>query len=198
VAKITGSRSDEWSFWCSFTITLNFDNLQSMTLYDSLRSFLDQERLPFYSENEEFLLTHLTALNNFCPTKAHKFTSDFGLSALFRLTLRPAVYSQSIRPGDKPLETYDHNQLSKCSYSSYVTSSLTRGRICRLQLQVDLARAVILGSESHGTHDHILLSQIRASPNLEDQIPVSISPRNRVTRLYPQVLGSIFFSSYDS
>jgi hypothetical protein len=43
-----------------------------------------------------------------------------------------------------------------------------------------LASAVILRSESHGTHDHILLSQIRESPNLEAQVLVFISPRNRV------------------
>jgi hypothetical protein len=35
------------------------------------------------------------------------------------------------------------------------------GRVCRLQLLLALASAVILGSESRGTFDHILLSQIR-------------------------------------
>jgi hypothetical protein len=35
-----------------------------------------------------------------------------------------------------------------------------RGRFCRLQLLLVLASAVILGSESRGTLDHILLSQI--------------------------------------
>jgi hypothetical protein len=30
------------------------------------------------------------------------------------------------------------------------------------------------------THDHILLSQIRGSPNPEGQVPVCISPRNTV------------------
>jgi hypothetical protein len=53
-------------------------------------------------------------------------------------------------------------------------------------------------SESHGTHDLILLSQIRDSPNLECQVPGFISPRNRVTRFYPQALGSLFVASYDS
>jgi hypothetical protein len=41
----------------------------------------------------------------------------------------------------------------------------------------------ILGSESRGTLDHILLSQIRDSPNLEVQVPVFISQRNRVAQL---------------
>jgi hypothetical protein len=42
--------------------------------------------------------------------------------------------------------------------------SLTRGRVCRLQLLLALAGAVILGSESLGTCDHILLSQIWDPP----------------------------------
>jgi hypothetical protein len=43
--------------------------------------------------------------------------------------------------------------------------SLTRERVCRLQLLLVLTSAVILGSESRGTRDNILLSQIRDSPN---------------------------------
>jgi hypothetical protein len=46
----------------------------------------------------------------------------------------------------------------------YWALSLTRGRICRLQLLPALASAVILGSESRGTRDHILLFQIRDFP----------------------------------
>jgi hypothetical protein len=61
-----------------------------------------------------------------------------------------------------------------------------------------IASAFILGSESRGTRDHILRSQIRDYPNLEGQVPVFISPRNRVTRLYPQTLGSLFVASYDT
>jgi hypothetical protein len=61
-----------------------------------------------------------------------------------------------------------------------------------------LASAVILKSESRGTHDHILLSQIRDSTNLEGQVPVFISPRNRMAQLYPQALGYLFIASYDS
>jgi hypothetical protein len=58
--------------------------------------------------------------------------------------------------------------------------SLTRGRVCHLQLLLDLASTVILGSESHRTRDHILLSQIQDSLNLEHQALIFISPRNRV------------------
>jgi hypothetical protein len=80
-------------------------------------------------------------------------------------------------------------------HSPYVTSSLTRGRVCRLQLLLVFASAIILGSESHEDHDHILLSQTRNSPNLEGEVLIFISPRNRVTQLHPQALGYIFVAS---
>jgi hypothetical protein len=70
-------------------------------------------------------------------------------------------------------------QLNTCGYSPYVTSSLMRGWVYRLQLLLALDSSVILGSESRGTHDHISLSQIRDLTKLEDQFPVFISPRNR-------------------
>jgi hypothetical protein len=44
------------------------------------------------------------------------------------------------------------------------------------KLLLALASTVTFCSESNGTHDQILLSQIRDSPNLEGQIPVFISP----------------------
>jgi hypothetical protein len=73
----------------------------------------------------------------------------------------------------------------------YVKSSLTR-------LLLALAIVVILRSDSRGTHDHILLYQIRDAPNLEDQVLVFISPMNRVAQLNPQALGSLFVASYDT
>jgi hypothetical protein len=36
------------------------------------------------------------------------------------------------------------------------------------------------------------------TPNLEGQVPVFISSRNRVARLYPQAMGSLFVASYNS
>jgi hypothetical protein len=57
-----------------------------------------------------------------------------GNSTRVRVTLRLAVYRQSVRLGDKPLETHDSNfifQQNTCDYSPYVTSSLTRGWVCR-------------------------------------------------------------------
>jgi hypothetical protein len=77
--------------------------------------------------------------------------------------------------------------------------SLTRGRVCRLQLLLVPASAVIIGSESRGTRDHILLSQIRDSPNLEGQVLLFIiSHTNRVARLELQALATLFVASYNS
>jgi hypothetical protein len=44
----------------------------------------------------------------------------------------------------------------------------------------------------------IFYRHIQDSLNLEGQVPVFISPRNRVAQLYPRALGSIFVASYDS
>jgi hypothetical protein len=58
-------------------------------------------------------------------------------------------------------------------------------RVCSFHLLLAPARAVILGSESHGTHKHISLSQIQDSANLVSQVPVFISSGSRVAELYP-------------
>jgi hypothetical protein len=65
-----------------------------------------------------------------------------------------------------------------CSHSPNVTSSLKRGWVCLLQWLLALASAFILRSQSRGTLNHISVSQIRDSPNLEGQGPVFLSPRN--------------------
>jgi hypothetical protein len=75
---------------------------------------------------------------------------------------------------------------------------MTRGWVYLLQFLLVLVSEVILEAESRGSHDHILLSQIRDSPNLEGKVPVFISPRNGVAQLYPQAVGSLFVASYDS
>jgi hypothetical protein len=56
-----------------------------------------------------------------------------------------------------------------------------RGRVCRLQLLLALASAVILGFKSRGTHDHILLSQIRD--------PSPLTWRERCPYLHPPGTG---------
>jgi hypothetical protein len=96
-----------------------------------------------------------------------------------RVTLRLAVYRQTVRFGAEHPETHGQIfvfQWNTCGHCPYVTSSLTRGWVCRLKLLLALSSAFILMSESRRTHDHILLSQIRDSPNLEPRSPYLYPP----------------------
>jgi hypothetical protein len=84
-----------------------------------------------------------------------------------RVSLRMVVYRQSVPLGAEPLYTHGQNyfsQLNSCCHNPYLTSSLTRGWVCHLQFLLALASAFILGYESRGTRDHILLSQIGHFP----------------------------------
>jgi hypothetical protein len=67
-------------------------------------------------------------------------------------------------------------KLNTCCHRLYVTFSLMRGWVRRLQLLLALASAFILRSEYRRTHDDILLSQIQDSPNLEPRSPYLYPP----------------------
>jgi hypothetical protein len=85
----------------------------------------------------------VTASNNgYSSASVLKFSLNGGyLPTVLRVTLRLAVYRQSIRLGAKPLQTHDQYffHLNTCGYSPYVTSSLMKGWVCRLQLLLALA-----------------------------------------------------------
>jgi hypothetical protein len=143
---------------------------------------------------------HSQSYDGSIQTRLHAITVYLKLELLYeavynqsqvkvKVTLRLAVLppiSSSWRqaPGNSRHSNFTFH-LNTCGYSPYVTSSQTRGWVCRLQLLLVLASTFILRSESRRTHDHILLSQIRDSPNLKDQVPVFISPRHWVLFLSP-------------
>jgi hypothetical protein len=104
---------------------------------------------------ESFWEFHEIVRDIACASKQYLFLS-------LSLMLRPTV-SRPVCLGIKhPSGAYDQvfltvRQLRVCRCGAL---SLMRGRVRRLQLLLVLASAVIWWSQTHGTHDHILLSQI--------------------------------------
>jgi hypothetical protein len=89
-------------------------------------------------------------------------------------------------------------QLNTCGYSPYVTSSLMRGWVYRLQLLLGpRQRSHSQVCVPQGSWPHFTVSDSRL-PQPVNQVSVFISPRNRVAQLYPRALGSLFVASYDS
>jgi hypothetical protein len=50
----------------------------------------------------------------------------------------------------------------------------------------------------HRVNSQLQSSALRQTPNLEHQVPVFMSPSNRVSQLYPQAPGSLSVAFYDS
>jgi hypothetical protein len=103
-----------------------------------------------------------------------------------------------LAPSPLSVTTRNFFRLNTCGHSPYVTSLLKKRWVCLFQLLLVHASTVILRFESREIHYHILLSQIRDSLNLENQVSVFVSSKNSMAQLYPQVLGSLFIASYDS
>jgi hypothetical protein len=103
---------------------------------------------------------------------------QFYLSERVRVTLRLAVYCQKVRLGVRPLETHDQYffQLNTCSYNPYVTCSLTRGWVCRLQLLLVLASAVILGPSPAGLITLLYCLRFETPPTWRARSPFLYPP----------------------
>jgi hypothetical protein len=100
----------------------------------------------------------------------HNYSSESASELLYDWRFTPVSSSWRQAPWDsRPAFFF---QLNTCFHSPYVTSSLARGWVCRLQLLLAFASTVFHRSDSRATRDHIVLSQIRDSFNLEGQVPV--------------------------
>jgi hypothetical protein len=127
------------------------------------------------------------------------------LTAEVEVTLRPTV-SRPVSLGvRRPSGTRDQFYFlleiffRQLRFWNFVSPSVTRVRVCNLLYNCfgALPEQSPLGRSS-AELTAIFYCLIWDSPNLEGQVPVFISPRNKVAQLYPRALGSLFVASYDS
>jgi hypothetical protein len=93
---------------------------------------------------------------------------------MLRTTVSRPVYLCIKPPGaeDNIFVTVTQMRVCRCSVSPQ-----TRGWICHLQLLLAPANIVILGFESHWTHDHIsTISDLRLSPISRSRSPYLYPP----------------------
>jgi hypothetical protein len=74
----------------------------------------------------------------------------------------------------------------------FVSPSLTRGRVCNLLLFLVLASTFTLGSDSHGTQYHILLSQLLRLPQPGGPGPRIYIPQEQGGPVIPPSTGFPF------
>jgi hypothetical protein len=75
---------------------------------------------------------------------------------------------------------------------------VARGWVHRLRLLLVFASVVILGSGSCGTRDHIYCLRFETPPTWRARSPYLYPPGTGWLQLYPQALGSLFVTSYNS
>jgi hypothetical protein len=164
-----------WIWPCEGTM---HDNRQEKTFNDIFQT-LESSPWKISLKNTDSLALHVKLMNG--PISLSLLIPDriWGPSNGYRTFVRVRVRvtgnqfvlaTSTLRPTTRIFIIFIF-QLNTCGYSPYIISFLTRGWVCRLQLLLSLASAVILRSESLGIHDHIILSQIRHSPTWKVRSP---------------------------
>jgi hypothetical protein len=134
-----------------------------MIVYGSLHSLLDYECLFSFRESlgSDLRIGHLFTI--FLTTESFiEVPYESRRSLILSLMLRPTVSWPVCLGINHPFGAYDQIFVSQTVAGLLMWApSLTRGRVCRLQLLLAIINVVIFGSEARGTRDNILLSQIR-------------------------------------
>jgi hypothetical protein len=129
-----GSGFDDWGYWHFFTIRVNCNSSHIELLLDAVwRTSMRRLSLPW--------TTSVSRMGEWLSSQSH-------ICAEWPTVTRPAYFGIK-----HPCGAYDQifiivRQLWLCWCE---VLSLTRGLVCRLQLLLVLASAVIIGSKSRGT-----------------------------------------------
>jgi hypothetical protein len=140
-----------WSVPPKWWISTKLHGITTQKTVYLLLFFLVQVSLPYKSV---WTIT-ISIYNNF------NYISFLSMSPILRPTGQPVCLGIKHPSGacDQIFITVKLLQVCWCG-----ALSLMRGWVCNLLLLLALVSAVIFGSESRGTRDHILLSQIRDFP----------------------------------
>jgi hypothetical protein len=155
---ITGSGLYDWIYW-HLLYKLSESQLITITHNQSSAEpfFVDCRGLAPFSFSFYDWFIHSDLSQSQSQSQSQSYFTIGGLPQISSSWLRAPRASQ-------PECFFFFSHLNTCGHSPYITSSLTRRRVCHLKLLLTLANAFILGSDSRVTRDHMLLSQFRDFP----------------------------------